>query len=124
MKYYVGLDVSVKLTAICIVDEAGTVVRETVLATEPSKPGCKAVGAALAGSVRPESVDRGWHAKPWIGARRLRTKPLRRAGAPLSVRSGNRGRGSALLRQLRINRSMLGIKRSGARPPQLIAPFR
>ena len=36
MKYDVGLDVSVKLTAICIVDEAGTVVRETVLVTEPS----------------------------------------------------------------------------------------
>lgn len=36
MKYYVGLDVSVKLTAICIVDETGTVVRETALVTEPS----------------------------------------------------------------------------------------
>ncbi len=36
MKYYVGLDVSVKLTAVCIVDETGTVVRETALCTEPS----------------------------------------------------------------------------------------
>lgn len=36
MKYYVGLDVSVKLMAVCIVDETGRVVRETVLVTEPS----------------------------------------------------------------------------------------
>lgn len=36
MTHYVGLDVSVKLTAVCIVDESGTVVRETVLCTEPS----------------------------------------------------------------------------------------
>jgi len=36
MEYYVGLDVSVKLTAVCIVDGAGKVVREAVLCTEPS----------------------------------------------------------------------------------------
>lgn len=36
MKYYVGLDVSVKLTAVCIVDGDGRVVREAVLHTEPS----------------------------------------------------------------------------------------
>ena len=35
MKYSVGLDVSVKETAICIVDEAGKVVRESKVATEP-----------------------------------------------------------------------------------------
>src|SRR5579864_7645898 len=35
MKHCVGLDVSVKETAICIVDEAGKVVRETKVATEP-----------------------------------------------------------------------------------------
>ena len=35
MKHSVGLDVSVKETAICIVDEGGTVVRETKAATEP-----------------------------------------------------------------------------------------
>ena len=34
MKYSVGLDVSVKETAICIVDEAGKVVRESKVATE------------------------------------------------------------------------------------------
>src|SRR3954449_10040311 len=35
MKHSVGLDVSVKETAICIVDEGGKVVRETKVATEP-----------------------------------------------------------------------------------------
>src|SRR3954468_14582854 len=35
MKHSVGLDVSVKETAICIVDEGGTVERETKAATEP-----------------------------------------------------------------------------------------
>src|SRR3954449_4575115 len=35
MKHSVGLDVSVKETAICIVDETGKVVREAKVATEP-----------------------------------------------------------------------------------------
>jgi len=35
MRYYVGLDVSVKTTAVCIVDEAGEVIKERSLATEP-----------------------------------------------------------------------------------------
>ena len=35
MKHSVGLDVSVKETAICIVDQVGKVVRETKVATEP-----------------------------------------------------------------------------------------
>ena len=35
MTYYVGLDVSVKTTSVCIVDEAGKIVKERSLATEP-----------------------------------------------------------------------------------------
>ena len=35
MKHSVGLDVSVKETVICIVDETGKVVRQTKVATEP-----------------------------------------------------------------------------------------
>ena len=35
MRYYAGLDVSVKSTAVCIVDESGKVVKERFLATEP-----------------------------------------------------------------------------------------
>ncbi len=34
MEYYVGLDVAVKLTAVCIVERDGNVVREAVLGTE------------------------------------------------------------------------------------------
>lgn len=35
MRYYIGLDVSVKTTSVCIVDEAGKIVKERSLATEP-----------------------------------------------------------------------------------------
>ena len=35
MKHYVGLDVSVKETAICIVDETEKMVREAKITTEP-----------------------------------------------------------------------------------------
>jgi len=35
MRYYAGLDVSVKSTAVCIVDETGKIVKERSLATEP-----------------------------------------------------------------------------------------
>ena len=35
MKHHAGLDVSVKETAICVVDEAGKIVREAKVATEP-----------------------------------------------------------------------------------------
>ena len=35
MQYYVGLDISVKETSVCIVDKAGKVIREVKVATEP-----------------------------------------------------------------------------------------
>jgi transposase len=35
MEHYVGLDVSLKLTAICIVDRTGKIEREGVLASDP-----------------------------------------------------------------------------------------
>ena len=35
MKYFAGLDVSLEETAICIVDEAGEIVREARVASEP-----------------------------------------------------------------------------------------
>jgi transposase len=47
MKYYVGLDVSVKLTAVCIVDGGGRVVRETVLHTEASSLAAFLLGGGL-----------------------------------------------------------------------------
>lgn len=45
MAYYVGLDVSVKVTAVCIVDGAGTIVRETMASSEPA-----AIAAVLGAS--------------------------------------------------------------------------
>jgi transposase len=36
MQHYVGLDVSVKGTSVCIVDKPGKVVREVKVATEPA----------------------------------------------------------------------------------------
>jgi transposase len=35
MDYFVGLDVSVKETSVCIVDDAGKIVREARVASEP-----------------------------------------------------------------------------------------
>ena len=35
MEYYVGLDVSLKQTSICVVDQAGFVVREGVVDSDP-----------------------------------------------------------------------------------------
>ena len=35
MEYYVGLDVSLKQTSICVVDQAGLVVREGVVGSDP-----------------------------------------------------------------------------------------
>ena len=35
MEHYVGLDVSLKLTSICIVDRAGKIEREGVVASDP-----------------------------------------------------------------------------------------
>jgi hypothetical protein len=35
MEHYVGLDVSLKLTAICIVDRAGKIEREGMVASDP-----------------------------------------------------------------------------------------
>src|SRR5277367_6891154 len=35
MEYYVGLDVSLKQTSICVVDQTGSVVRESVVDSDP-----------------------------------------------------------------------------------------
>src|SRR5579863_9261740 len=49
MSYYVGLDVSVKLTAVCVLDEEGGVVRERVVASDPDDIGecIEEVGSAI-----------------------------------------------------------------------------
>ena len=40
MAYFVGLDVSVKETSICIVDDAGKIVKEAKVASEPEALVC------------------------------------------------------------------------------------
>ena len=35
MEYFAGLDVSVKSTSVCVVDEEGKIVREVKVASEP-----------------------------------------------------------------------------------------
>src|SRR4029450_5761294 len=53
MDYYIGLDVSLKRTSICVVDQTGSVVREGVVDSDPEAisvyVGSKAPGAARIG---------------------------------------------------------------------------
>lgn len=35
MKHYVGLDISMKKTSVCILDNLGKIIHETVISTEP-----------------------------------------------------------------------------------------
>ena len=48
MEYYVGLDVSLKQTSICVVDQTGSVVREGVVDSDPE---------AISGYVRSKAPD-------------------------------------------------------------------
>ena len=50
MEHYVGLDVSLKLTSICVVSETGSVVREGVVDSDPE---------AIAAFVRSKAPDVG-----------------------------------------------------------------
>jgi transposase len=55
MEHYVGLDVSLKLTAICIVDRTGTIQREGVVHPDPE--------AIAALSNQPRRMSRGSDSK-------------------------------------------------------------
>jgi hypothetical protein len=60
MEHYVGLDVSLKLTAICIVDRTGKIEREGVVASNP-----EAIAAFNGGLVVHSSLmDAVLHEKP------------------------------------------------------------
>jgi hypothetical protein len=50
MKHYAGLDVSVKETSVCVIDEAGATIREAKVASEP-----EALVAPHDGTRRPSS---------------------------------------------------------------------
>src|SRR4051812_8639216 len=67
MKHCAGLDVSIKETAICIVDEGGTVVRETKVATEPEAiigflngAGLEYARIGLKGGPLSQWLEKGW----------------------------------------------------------------
>ena len=70
MVYYVGLDVSLKQTSICVVSDTGSVVREGVVDSEP------AAIAAFVRSKAPDTVRVGLESGPtstwlWIELKRL-----------------------------------------------------
>ncbi len=57
MKYYAGMDVSLEETAICIVDETGTIMKEMCTASEPRGAGGRAICSWLAaGAGRPRGL--------------------------------------------------------------------
>jgi transposase len=70
MEYYVGLDVSLRQTSICVVDQAGSVVREGVVDSDP-----EAISAYVK-SKAPDAIRIGLETGPtstwlWTELRRL-----------------------------------------------------
>jgi transposase len=70
MKYYVGLDVSLKQTSICVVNETGSVVREGVVDSDPE------MIAAFVRSKAPDAIRVGLETGPtatwlWTELKRL-----------------------------------------------------
>ena len=53
MQYYVGLDVSLKQTSICVVDQSGSVVREGVVDSDPEAISVYVRSKAPGGTYRP-----------------------------------------------------------------------
>ena len=51
MEYYIGLDVSLKQTSICVVDQSGVIVREGVVESDP-EPIASFVRSKAPGTVR------------------------------------------------------------------------
>ena len=48
MEHYAGLDVSLELTSVCIVDAQGGIVSETKVSSDPEALVCNATAAAVA----------------------------------------------------------------------------
>ena len=117
MEYYVGLDVSLKQTSICIADQAGSVVRESVVDSDP-----EAISVYVR-SKAPDAVRIGLETGPtstwlWTELKRLGLAPelsgcrtcatLRRPAQMLSLAFPSRsvrGRWAPYLRYDRRNRS-------------------
>jgi hypothetical protein len=66
MVHYIGLDVSLKKTSICVVNQAGSVVREGVVDSEPEAIAAfvrsKAPGAVRVGHMAVERAQTAWPA--------------------------------------------------------------
>ena len=64
MEYYVGLDVSLKQTSICVVDRTGSVVREGVVDSDPEAISVYVKGQRrrmrYASASRPDQHPRGY----------------------------------------------------------------
>ena len=82
MDYFAGLEVSVKETSVCIVDDTGKIVREVKVASEPE--------ALLAVLKNPASVD---HSRE-TGS--IATACLARSSSPLSPTTHSRSNGDFL----------------------------
>ena len=79
MEFYVGLDVGLEETSVCVVDKDGNSVRETKVATEPAAIRCALEGFAdrlgrigvEASSLRPYVPLRNGGDSPWMRVRGL-----------------------------------------------------
>ena len=103
MEYYVGLDVSLKQTSICVVDRAGLVVREGVIDSDPE---------AISGYVRskaPNAVRIGLETGPTSTC--LWTE-LKRLGLPVICIDARHAK--AVLK-MQINKSDIATMLSGSR---------
>ena len=65
MDYYVGIDVSLELSSLCILDAAGQIVKEAKVASEPEalttfpgSPGTSCSRAARSAALRASSCER------------------------------------------------------------------
>jgi hypothetical protein len=65
MDHFAGLDVSVKETSICIVDDTGRIVREVKVASEPAAPRCCFGATPLVGELpRSNGQTTAWPSAP------------------------------------------------------------
>ena len=101
MKHYAGLDVSLKETAICIVDENGKVARRGSVATEPEAIARFFAAAAEKGLAVVRMVHESGQLAIWL-QRELKARGLpvvcidaRRASKALSARLNKSDRGDA-----------------------------
>ena len=85
MQYYVGLDVSLKQTSICVVDQMGLVVREGVVDFDPDARSSRSLTSARPGPTRGEALAQ---AKVNFSPNAKSPNAKRGAGRPFPRRPG------------------------------------